>query len=65
VESRRTVLTTLRSQATIRKDIYAEDDRTSTPPAQAALGNWVTEATHPAVPGILVHGTVAIEWLEG
>jgi hypothetical protein len=29
------------------------------------VGNWVTEATHPAVPGIIVHGTIAIEWLEG
>jgi hypothetical protein len=29
------------------------------------VGTWTTEATHPAVPGVVVHGTVTIEWLEG
>jgi hypothetical protein len=29
------------------------------------LGRWTTEATHPAVPGVVVHGIVIIEWLEG
>jgi hypothetical protein len=29
------------------------------------VGNWTTEATHPAVPGLVVRGTVAVEWLEG
>jgi hypothetical protein len=29
------------------------------------VGNWVTEVTHPALPGVVVPGTVAIEWLEG
>ncbi len=29
------------------------------------VGTWTTEATHPAVPGTLVHGTAEIEWLEG
>lgn len=26
---------------------------------------WATEATHPALPGVIVHGTAVIEWLEG
>ena len=29
------------------------------------LGTWMTEATHPAVPGAVVHGTATMEWLEG
>jgi hypothetical protein len=29
------------------------------------VGAWTTEATHPAVPGIVVRGTADIEWLEG
>lgn len=29
------------------------------------VGAWTTEATHPAVPGVIVHGTTIIEWLEG
>jgi len=29
------------------------------------LGTWMTEATHPAVPGAVVHGTGTMEWLEG
>jgi hypothetical protein len=29
------------------------------------LGSWVTEATHPEMPGVVVHGTATIEWLEG
>lgn len=29
------------------------------------VGSWTTEATHPALPGVVVHGTVDIEWLEG
>jgi hypothetical protein len=29
------------------------------------VGAWRTEATHPAVPGVVVHGTVGVEWLEG
>jgi hypothetical protein len=29
------------------------------------IGTWNTEATHPSMPGTLVHGTVKIEWLEG
>lgn len=28
-------------------------------------GEWTTEATHPAVPGTVVHGTASVEWLEG
>jgi len=29
------------------------------------VGTWTTEATHPALPGVAVHGTAIIEWLEG
>ena len=29
------------------------------------VGSWTTEATHPAMPGVVVHGTTTIEWLEG
>ena len=29
------------------------------------VGTWPTEATHPALPGVVVHGTVTAEWLEG
>lgn len=29
------------------------------------VGEWTTEATHPALPGTVVRGQVAFEWLEG
>src|SRR4051812_19149506 len=29
------------------------------------VGTWATEATHPAMPGVVVHGSTVIEWLEG
>lgn len=29
------------------------------------VGTWTTAAVHPAMPGIVVHGTVVAEWLEG
>jgi hypothetical protein len=29
------------------------------------VGSWVTEATHPMMPGLVVLGTVEVEWLEG
>lgn len=29
------------------------------------LGDWTTEASHPAMPGVVVSGSVAVEWLEG
>jgi hypothetical protein len=29
------------------------------------VGTWTIEATHPAMPGIVVAGRVTIEWLEG
>ncbi|MEO8333415.1 MAG: hypothetical protein ABI664_00485 [bacterium] len=29
------------------------------------VGAWTTEATHPMVPGVIVHGSATIEWLEG
>ncbi len=29
------------------------------------VGTWTTDATHPAMPGVVVHGTAVIDWLEG
>jgi hypothetical protein len=29
------------------------------------VGAWMTEATHPAVPGTTVTGTADVQWLEG
>jgi len=29
------------------------------------VGTWATEATHPARPGLVIHGTTEIQWLEG
>ena len=29
------------------------------------LGHWTTQATHPALPGVVVHGSAVVEWLEG
>ena len=34
-------------------------------PLDRLVGDWITEATHPSVPGVVVHGTADIEWLEG
>jgi len=34
-------------------------------PLNRIVGTWATDATHPAVPGVIVHGTAVIEWLEG
>ena len=34
-------------------------------PLNRLVGTWTTAATHPAVPGVVVHGTALIEWLEG
>jgi hypothetical protein len=34
-------------------------------PLNALVGVWTTEATHPALPGVVVRGTTTIEWLEG
>jgi hypothetical protein len=34
-------------------------------PLNRLVGRWSTEATHPALPGVVVQGTVSIEWLEG
>lgn len=34
-------------------------------PLERLVGNWTTEATHPAMPGVVVHGTAVVEWLEG
>ncbi len=42
--------------------------RTSEPTLAALnriVGTWITEATHPAMPGVVVHGTAIVEWLEG
>jgi hypothetical protein len=29
------------------------------------VGTWTTEGTHPMVPGVVLHGTTTVEWLEG
>ena len=34
-------------------------------PLNHLVGTWTTEATHPAMPGVVVHGTVNVEWLDG
>ena len=34
-------------------------------PFDRFVGTWTTEATHPSLPGVVVHGTADIEWLEG
>ena len=34
-------------------------------PLNQLVGTWTTQATHPAVPGVVVHGTAIIEWQEG
>lgn len=31
----------------------------------ALVGEWTTEATHPAYPGTVVQGRAVVEWLEG
>src|SRR5262245_54668857 len=44
------------------------DTMTTEPPLEPLnrlVGTWTTEATHPALPGVVVHGTAVIEWLEG
>jgi hypothetical protein len=33
-------------------------------PLNRLVGNWTTDATHPALSGVVVHGTAVIEWLE-
>jgi len=34
-------------------------------PLSRLVGEWATTATHPALPGTVVAGTQAVEWLEG
>lgn len=34
-------------------------------PFDAMVGDWTTEATHPAYPSAVVHGHTTFEWLEG
>src|SRR5437879_6629834 len=34
-------------------------------PLNRLVSTWTTDATHPAYPGGVVHGTAVIEWLEG
>jgi hypothetical protein len=35
------------------------------PHLDGLLGTWVTEASHPALPGVVVRGQTVVEWLEG
>jgi len=30
----------------------------------ALVGTWDTEGTHPALPGVIVRGSVTVEWLR-
>lgn len=34
-------------------------------PLDRLAGTWTTEASHPALPGVVVRGTATVEWLEG
>jgi hypothetical protein len=34
-------------------------------PLDRLVGRWTSEATHPALPGAVVSGTLSAEWLEG
>lgn len=34
-------------------------------PLDRLVGRWTSEATHPALPGVVVAGTLSAEWLEG
>ena len=34
-------------------------------PFDRFVGSWTTEMTHPAMPGVVVHGTVVLDWMEG
>ena len=34
-------------------------------PFRRLLGRWITEAKHPQMPGVTVHGTMVGDWLEG
>jgi hypothetical protein len=34
-------------------------------PLNRFVGSWVTEATHPALPDVVVHGNASFEWLAG
>ena len=34
-------------------------------PLERLVGRWTSEATHPALPGVVVAGTLSAEWLEG
>jgi hypothetical protein len=52
------------------RDEFTEAPMSSIPDAMLRsldrlVGAWRTEATHPAMPGVVVHGTVHAEWLEG
>jgi hypothetical protein len=38
---------------------------TATPPLDRLVGTWTTDASHPAVPGVVVQGSAVMEWLEG
>src|SRR5213075_840811 len=41
------------------------DARKMLEPFHALIGAWWTEATHPMVPGVVVHGRATFEWLLG
>jgi hypothetical protein len=34
-------------------------------PFEVLIGEWKTTGSHPYLPGVVLHGLVSIEWLEG
>lgn len=34
-------------------------------PLDRLVGRWISEATHPALPNVVVSGTLSAQWLEG
>jgi hypothetical protein len=43
----------------------ADETRDPLPAYDVLVGAWETEATHPAMPGVVVRGEATFEWLEG
>jgi hypothetical protein len=41
------------------------DPKPELKPLNRLVGTWTTEATHIAMPGVVVRGTAVVEWLEG
>jgi hypothetical protein len=54
-----------RAQITLNTRRAAMSDDSALKQLDRLVGTWTTEATHPAMPGVVVHGNATIEWLEG